>query len=145
VFKDKFLPLMKALLVSRVIAKAPLGNANDIRELSRSKIAFEKKGYENEDLMKLLIVTHRLWTPNRMKQFVGRIPTVSTAAAAPAVSTAAAAAAPAAAAAAAPAAARDDRSGFKTPVPSSVPSSQPDDLTDEQRLNLTHMLVQLTP
>ena len=91
---------MKALLVSRVIAKAPLCNANDIRGLSRAKDAFEAKGYENEDLMKLLIVTHRLWTPKRMKQFVGSIPTVSTAAAAPAVSTAAAAAAPAAAAAA---------------------------------------------
>ena len=33
VFKGKFLPLMKALLVSRVIAKAPLCNANDIRGL----------------------------------------------------------------------------------------------------------------
>ena len=70
-FKGKFLPLMKALLVSRVIAKAPLCNANDIRGLSRAKDAFEAKGYENEDLMKLLIVTHRLWTPKRMGQFVG--------------------------------------------------------------------------
>ena len=73
VFKDKFLPLMKALLVSRVIAKAPLGNANDIRGLSRAKDAFEAKGYEDEDLMKLLIVTHRLWTPKRMAQFVRNI------------------------------------------------------------------------
>ena len=61
---------MKALLVSRVIAKAPLCNANDIRGLSRAKVAFEAKGYEDEDLMKLLIVTHRLWTPKRMEQFV---------------------------------------------------------------------------
>ena len=121
---------MKALLVSRVIAKAPLCNANDIRGLSRAKDAFEAKGYENEDLMKLLIVTHRLWTPKRMGQFVGSIPTVSTAAAAPTVSTAAAAAAPAAAAAAAPAAERDDRSGSKTPVS----PSQPDDLSEARKL-----------
>jgi hypothetical protein len=103
VFKGNFLPLMKALLVSRVIAKAPLGNANDIRGLRKAKVAFEKKGYENEDLMKLLIITHRLWTPKRMKQFADRIPTVSTASAAPAVSTAAPASPAAAAAAAAPA------------------------------------------
>ena len=57
VFKDKFLPLMKALLLSRVIAKSPLCNANDIRGLSRAKDAFEAKGYEGEDLIKLLIVT----------------------------------------------------------------------------------------
>ena len=37
VFKDTFLPLMKALLISRVIAKAPLGDANDIRGLVREK------------------------------------------------------------------------------------------------------------
>ena len=73
VFKDTFLPLMKALLISRVIAKAPLGDANDIRGLIRAKGAFEAKGYEGADLMKLLIVSHRLWTPNRMAQFVGRI------------------------------------------------------------------------
>ena len=73
VFNDKFLPLMKALLLSRVIAKAPLCNANDIRGLSRAKVIFEVKGYENEDLMKLLIVTHRLWTPKRMDQFVRNI------------------------------------------------------------------------
>ena len=73
VFKDKFLPLMKALLVSRVIAKAPLCNANDIRGLSRAKDAFEAKGYDGEDLMKLLIATHRLWTPSRMAQFVRNI------------------------------------------------------------------------
>ena len=42
-FKGKFLPLMKALLVSRVIAKAPLCNANDIRGLSRAKGAFEAR------------------------------------------------------------------------------------------------------
>ena len=72
-FKGKFLPLMKALLVSRVIAKAPLCNANDIRGLSRAKDAFEDKEYEGEDLTKLLIVTHRLWTPNRMDQFVRNI------------------------------------------------------------------------
>ena len=64
---------MKALLVSRVIAKAPLGDANDIRGLIRAKIEFEAKGYEVEDLMKLFIVTHRLWTPKRMTQFFGKI------------------------------------------------------------------------
>ena len=72
VFKGKFLPLMKALLVSRVIAKAPLCNANDIRGLSRAKVIFEAK-YKDEDLMKLLIVMHRLWTPKRMDQFVRNI------------------------------------------------------------------------
>ena len=64
VFKDTFLPLMKALLLSRVIAKAPLSNANDICGLRRAKDAFETKGYGGEDLVKLLIITHRLWTPN---------------------------------------------------------------------------------
>ena len=73
VFKGTFLPLMKALLVSRVIAKAPLCNANDIRGLRKAKVAFEAKGYKDEDLMKLLIVTHRLWTPKRMEQFVRNI------------------------------------------------------------------------
>ena len=43
VFKDKFLPLMKALLLSRVIAKSPLCDANDIRGLLRAKVAFEAK------------------------------------------------------------------------------------------------------
>ena len=74
VFKGTFLPLMKALLISRVIAKAPLGDANDIRGLVRAKVEFEAKGYEGEDLMKLLIVTHRLWTPKRMAQFKRKIP-----------------------------------------------------------------------
>ena len=44
VFKDKFLPLMKALLVSRVIAKAPLGNANDIRGLSQGEGRVREEG-----------------------------------------------------------------------------------------------------
>ena len=64
---------MKALLMSRVIAKAPLCNANDIRGLLRAKAEFEAKGYDGEDLMKLFIVTHRLWTPKRMAQFVRNI------------------------------------------------------------------------
>ena len=72
-FKGKFLPLMKALLVSRVIVKAPLGGANDIRGLIRAKAIFEAKGYEGKNLVKLLIVTHRLWTPKRMGQFVSSI------------------------------------------------------------------------
>ena len=76
-FKGKFLPLMKALLISRVIAKAPLCNANAIRGLSRAKDAFEAKGYKGEDLMKLLIVTHRLRTPTRMAQFVRNIQAAS--------------------------------------------------------------------
>ena len=54
---------MKALLLSRVIAKAPLKNASDIRGLSRAKAAFADKGYGGNELMKLLIVTHRLWAP----------------------------------------------------------------------------------
>ena len=33
-FTDTFLPLMKALLRSRIIAKAPLSNASDVRRLS---------------------------------------------------------------------------------------------------------------
>ena len=44
----KLLPLMKALLLSRVIAKAPLCNANGIRGLPLAKGAFEAKGYEGE-------------------------------------------------------------------------------------------------
>ena len=68
-----FLMLMKALLLSRVIAKTPLKNANDIHALEESMIAFKTKGYKGKDLMKLLIVTHRLWTPKRMGQFVGSI------------------------------------------------------------------------
>ena len=68
-----FLRLMKALLLSRVIAKTPLKNANDIHALEESMNAFKDKGYDGKDLMKLLIVTHRLWTPKRMKQFAGSI------------------------------------------------------------------------
>ena len=67
------MPLMKALLLSRVIAKSPLSNANDIRGLRRAKDAFETKGYGGEDLVKLLIATHRMWTPKRMAQFVQNI------------------------------------------------------------------------
>ena len=48
VFKGKFLPLMKALLLSRVIAEAPLCNANGIRGLLHAKVAFEAKGYEGK-------------------------------------------------------------------------------------------------
>ena len=69
-----FLRLMKALLLSRVIAKSPLkNNANDIHALEKSLNAFKDKGYEGKDLMKLLIVTHRLWTPKHMEHFVGSI------------------------------------------------------------------------
>ena len=64
--------LMKALLLSRVIAKTPLKNANDIRALEKPMSAFKAKGYEGKELMKLLIVTHRLWTPKRMAQFAGK-------------------------------------------------------------------------
>ena len=74
VFKDTFLPLMKALLRSRVIAKSPLSNASDIRRLRRAKDAFEAKGYERKGVVKLLIVTHRLRTSDRMAQFVQNIP-----------------------------------------------------------------------
>ena len=68
-----FLRLMKALLLSRVIAKTPLKNANDIHALEKSMNAFKDRGYEGKDPMKLLIVTHRLWTPKRMAQFAGSI------------------------------------------------------------------------
>ena len=64
---------MKALLLGRAIAKSPLKNANDIHALEKSMIAFKAKGHKGKDLMKLLIVTHRLWTPKRMAQFVGKI------------------------------------------------------------------------
>ena len=70
VFKGTFLPLMKALLLSRVIAKAPLSSANDIRGLRRAKDALETKGYRGEGLAKLLIAPHRLWMPKRMARFV---------------------------------------------------------------------------
>ena len=73
VFKGTFLPLMLALLRSRVIAKSLLGNASDIRGLRRAKGAFEANVYEGKDLMKLLIITHRLWTPKRIEQFAGKI------------------------------------------------------------------------
>ena len=68
-----FLRLMKALLLSRVIAKSPLENATDIYALKEPMIAFKDKGYRGKELIKLLIITHRLWTPKRMKQFVGSI------------------------------------------------------------------------
>ena len=68
-----FLRLMKALLLGRVIAKSPLKNANDIHALEKPMIAFKDKGYKGKDLVKLLIITHRLWTPKRMEQFVGSI------------------------------------------------------------------------
>ena len=68
-----FLMLMKALLLSRVIAKSPLKNANDIHALEESMIAFKTKGYKGKELIKLRIITHRLWTPKRMKQFAGSI------------------------------------------------------------------------
>ena len=71
IFKDSFLPLVKALLLSRVIVKSPLSNASDIRALQKAKVAFEGSGYEGADLAKLLIVTHhRLWTSKRMERFV---------------------------------------------------------------------------
>ena len=69
-----FLKLMKALVLGRIIAKLPLGNANDIRALQKSMTAFQDKGYEGKDLVALLITTHRLWTPKRMDQFVRNIP-----------------------------------------------------------------------
>ena len=54
------MPLMKALLRSRIIAKAPLSNASGVRRLSKAKVAFEENGYEGKDLVKLLVITHRL-------------------------------------------------------------------------------------
>ena len=90
-----FLKLMRALLLGRVIAKAPLKNASDIRALHAAKVKFEAKGYDDGELIQLLVVAHRLWTPRRMDQFSSsvKIPTVSTAApAAPAAAPAAAAA-----------------------------------------------------
>jgi len=68
-----FLKLMKALLLSRVIAKTPLKYASDIHALEKSMNAFKDKGYKGKDLVKLLIVTHRLWTPKRMGQFARNI------------------------------------------------------------------------
>ena len=73
VFKDMFLPLMKALLRSRVIAKSPLSNASGVRRLSKANAAFEENGYEGKDLVKLLVITHRLWTSKRMGQFADNI------------------------------------------------------------------------
>ena len=60
---------MKALLLSRVIAKSPLKNANNIHALEKSMIAFKGKGHKGKERMKLLIVTYRLWAPKRMDQF----------------------------------------------------------------------------
>ena len=60
-----FLRLMKALLLSRVIAKTPLKNANDIHALEEPMIAFKDKGYKGEELIMLLIITHRLCTPTQ--------------------------------------------------------------------------------
>ena len=74
VFRDAFPALMKALLKSRIIAKSPLGNASDVRALRNAKANFETKGYGRVDLAKLLVVTHRLWTPGRMNTFVWEIP-----------------------------------------------------------------------
>ena len=74
VFRDTFPALMKALLKSRTIAKSPLGNASDVRALRNAKTKFETKGYGGVDLAKLLVVTHRLWTPGRMNTFVWEIP-----------------------------------------------------------------------
>ena len=126
-YSDWFVDFMKALLVSRIIEKAPLSNANDIRGLCRAKDAFEAKGYEGKDLVKLLIITQRLWTPKRMAQFAENIHAASVAA--PAAVPAAAAPA-AATAAAAPAAAtadgdkdEEDVAGFMTPVPLSQRNS----------------------
>ena len=95
-----FLRLMKALLLSRVIAKSPLENANDIGGLSRAKDAFEAKGYKGKELIKLLIITHRLWTPKRMGQFVSSIPAAAATTTPTAAATGVAAAAPRTAAAA---------------------------------------------
>ena len=52
---------------------SPLKKTNDIHALEKSMGVFKDKGYEGKGLMKLLIVTHRLWTPKRMVQFVGSI------------------------------------------------------------------------
>ena len=72
-FHVTFLPLMKALLRSRVIAKAPLSNASDVRRLSKAMVAFEENGYEGKNLVKLLVITHRLWISKRMGQFADNI------------------------------------------------------------------------
>ena len=59
-------------VLSRVIAKSPLKNANDIHALEKPMIAFKTKGYKGKGLMKLRIVIHRLWTPKRA-QFAEKI------------------------------------------------------------------------
>ena len=68
---------MKALLLSRVIAKSPLSNASDIRGLQKARVVFVEKGYEDDDLAKLLIITHRLWISKRMMQFADNTPSAA--------------------------------------------------------------------
>ena len=74
VFRDTFPFLMKALLKPRVIVKSPLSNASDVRALRNAKIKFETDGHKGVDLVKLPIVTNRLWMPGRMNAFVSEIP-----------------------------------------------------------------------
>ena len=68
-----FVALMKALVQSGVIAKTPLKNASDSRALYGAKVDLEAKGFHGPDLAGLLVATHRLWTPGRMKDFVSNI------------------------------------------------------------------------
>ena len=68
-----FVALMKALIQSRVIAKTPFKNAPDIRSLYGAKVDLEKKGFYGTGLVGLLVATHRLRTPDRMKGFVSNI------------------------------------------------------------------------
>ena len=68
-----FAALMKALILSRVIAKTPLKNASDIRALYGAKVNLKAKGFYGADLVGLLVATHRLWTPGRMGVFVSKI------------------------------------------------------------------------
>ena len=68
-----FVKLMKALVLSRVVAKTPLKNASDIRALYDAKVNLEAKGFHGADLIGLLVATHRLWTPGRMGVFVSKI------------------------------------------------------------------------
>ena len=48
-------------------------DTSDIRGRIKAKAAFEAKGYNGRGLVKLLILTHRMWTPSRMQQFYSRI------------------------------------------------------------------------
>lgn len=67
--KNTLIEIIATLIRCNFFPKFKLQNAGDVRSFKAAATILEEKKYRGMSLMKLLIVTHQLWCPSRMKAF----------------------------------------------------------------------------